>query len=77
MQARLGDSNRNLAARVLLLLGELAKAIGAAFDRIGRPLLGTAVANLSDSKSQVRTALLCPWQLHPPQLSLQDLSRCI
>ena len=60
----MGDSNRNLAARVLLLLGALAKAMGAAFDRVGRPLLGTTVANLSDNKSQVRTALLCPSHLH-------------
>ena len=76
VQARLGDSNRNLAARVLLLLGELAKAMGAAFDRVGRPLLGTAVANLSDSKSQVCIALVCPSYLYLIQMLFQTLSGC-
>lgn len=50
----MSDTNRNLTAKTLLLLGELAKAMGPAFEGVGRPLLSTAVGNLSDSKSQVR-----------------------
>lgn len=53
-QARLGDSNRNLAAKVLQLLGDIARAMGPPFDRGARsPLLLPAVANLSDNKKQV------------------------
>lgn len=52
-QGRMSDTNRNLTAKTLLLLGELAKAMGPAFEGVGRPLLSTAVGNLSDSKSQV------------------------
>lgn len=50
----MSDTNRNLTAKTLLLLGELAKAMGPAFEGVGRPLLSTAVGNISDSKSQVR-----------------------
>ena len=54
MQARLADSNRNLAAKVLVLLGELARAMGPPFDKVARPvLLAPAVSNLSDNKKQV------------------------
>ena len=53
MQARLGDANRNLAARVLLLTAELAKAMGPAFDRVGRQLLIASMASLHDNKKQV------------------------
>ena len=49
----MADTNRNLTAKTMLLLGELAKAMGPAFEGVGRPLLATAVGNLSDSKSQV------------------------
>ena len=49
----MADTNRNLTAKTLLLLGELAKAMGPAFDSVGRPLLSVSVANLSDTKSQV------------------------
>ena len=62
MQGRMSDTNRNLTAKTLLLLGELAKAMGPAFEGVGRPLLSTAVGNLSDSKSQVRgyvMSILC------------------
>ncbi len=53
MQGRLVDSNRNLAAKVLLLLGQLATAMGPAFDRQGRFLLNPALLCLSDNKHQV------------------------
>lgn len=54
VQARLGDSNRNLAAKVLQLLGDISKAMGSAFDKVARPvLLSPAVSNLSDNKKQV------------------------
>lgn len=53
LQGRMSDTNRNLTAKTVLLLGELAKAMGPAFEGVGRPLLSTAVGNLSDSKSQV------------------------
>ena len=49
----MSDTNRNLTAKTLLLLGELAKAMGPAFESIGRPLMSVSVANLSDNKSQV------------------------
>lgn len=51
----MSDTNRNLTAKTLLLLGELAKAMGPAFENIGRPLLSVSVGNLSDNKSQVCT----------------------
>ena len=61
-QARLVDSNRNLAAKVLLLLGQLARAIGPAFDRQGRFLLSSALLCLSDNKHQVAcSSTCCQW----------------
>ena len=54
LQARLADSNRNLAAKVLILLGDIARAMGPPFDARARTaLLFPAVANLSDNKKQV------------------------
>lgn len=53
LQGRMSDTNRNLTAKTLLLLGEMAKAMGPAFESVGRPLLSVSVSNLSDSKSQV------------------------
>lgn len=53
LQGRMSDTNRNLTAKTLLLLGDLAKAMGPAFDSVGRPLLSVSVSNLSDTKSQV------------------------
>lgn len=58
IQARLGDSNRNLAARTLILLGELAKAMGAAFDKQCRPIVAPSLSNISDTKKQVRGELI-------------------
>jgi hypothetical protein len=52
LQARLGDSNANLIARTLLLLGDLAKAVGPAFDRLGRVCLAPALQGLNDKKKQ-------------------------
>ena len=54
LQGRMADTNRNLTAKSLLLLGELAKAMGPAFEGVGRPLLSACMATLSDNKSQVR-----------------------
>ncbi len=48
------DSNRNLAARALLVLAELGAAMGPPIERIARPALGPALACLSDKKKQVR-----------------------
>ena len=53
-QGRMTDSNRNLAAKVLVLLGDIARAMGPPFDRAARPVLFPAVANLSDNKKQAR-----------------------
>ena len=53
LQGRMSDTNRNLTAKTLLLLCELAKAMGPAFESVGRPLMSVSVANLSDNKSQV------------------------
>ena len=56
LRGRLADTNRNLAARTLLLIGKLADAVGAPFDRLGRPVLIPALGTLSDNKKQVRDA---------------------
>eukprot|EP00887_Chlorella_sp_A99_P000367 scaffold13.g367.t1 len=59
LKGRLADSNRNLAAKTLCLLGDLAAAMGPPFDKQARPLLlGPALANLSDNKKQVRDGVL-------------------
>ena len=65
-QGRMSDTNRNLTAKTMLLLGELAKAMGPAFEGVGRPLLSTAVGNISDSKSQVQgydLSVICTAQI--------------
>lgn len=54
LKGRMADSNRNLAAKTLCLLGDIAAAMGPPFDKQARPLLAPALANLSDSKKQVR-----------------------
>ena len=54
-QARLTDSNKNLVARALIIFGELAKAMGPAWERVGRPVLQQAVTFLADNKKQVRS----------------------
>ena len=56
-QARLTDSNKNLVARALLLLGDLAKALGPAFDRVGRPIVQQSVTFLADNKKQAGHSL--------------------
>lgn len=59
LRKRFGDSNRNLAARSLSLVGMLARAVGPDFDRIAHAiLLGPAVENLADMKKQVREAVV-------------------
>lgn len=60
LKARFSDTNRNLAARALLLVGMLANAVGPPFDKLAHAtLLTTALLNLSDSKKQVRDAAIC------------------
>ena len=56
-QHRLGDSNRNLAARALRLLAELGSAMGPPIERVVRPVLAPALACLSDKKKQVRAGV--------------------
>lgn len=59
LKGRMADSNRNLAAKVLVLLGDIAKAMGPPFDKGARPVvLSPAVANLADNKKQVRDGVL-------------------
>ncbi|PRW20522.1 microtubule associated isoform A [Chlorella sorokiniana] len=58
LKGRMTDSNRNLAAKVLQLLGDIARAMGPPFDKGARPVLFPAVANLSDNKKQVRDGVL-------------------
>ena len=50
----MADSNRNLAAKALILVGDVAKAMGPPFDRQARTLLPAAVGNFADNKKQVR-----------------------
>ena len=64
LQGRLSDSNANLVARALCLAGELAIATGAAWDRVGRPLLNPALLGLADKKKQVRLARGLPASLN-------------
>ena len=59
LRKRFSDSNRNLAARSISLVGTLAEAVGPDFDRIAHAtLLGPAVENLADMKKQVREAVI-------------------
>ena len=58
LKGRMADSNRNLAAKTLCLLGDIATAMGPPFDKQARPLLALALANLSDNKKQVRDGVV-------------------
>jgi cytoskeleton-associated protein 5 len=59
LRGRMADTNRNLAARTLLLIGKLAEAIGQPFDKLAsRPVLIPALSTLSDNKKQVRDAVI-------------------
>lgn len=53
LQGRLADTNANLVARTLVLAGEVAKAMGAAWDRSAREFLKAALEGLADKKKQV------------------------
>lgn len=53
LKGRLSDSNKNLVAQTLSLLGKLAKAMGRAIAREARPVLGPAVRCICDSKHTV------------------------
>lgn len=52
VQARLTDSNKNLVARALSIFGELAKAMGPAWERVGKPVLPQVATFLADNKKQ-------------------------
>jgi hypothetical protein len=54
LQGRLADTNANLVARTLLVGGEVAKAMGAPWDRSAREFLKAALEGLADKKKQVR-----------------------
>lgn len=54
LQGRLADSNRNLGARALLLLGGVGKAMGPPIERAARTCLGPALQCLADKKKPVR-----------------------
>ena len=54
MQARLGNSNRNLGVRALLLLGALGRAMGPTIERAARQCLPPALNCLADKKKPVR-----------------------
>lgn len=59
LRGRLADTNRNLAAKTLLLVGKFASAMGPSFDKAAsRPMLVPALGALSDNKKQVRDAVL-------------------
>lgn len=59
MKARFADTNRNLAAKSISVVGMLATAIGEPFDRLAHGiLLAPAVSNLADTKKQVRDAVI-------------------
>jgi cytoskeleton-associated protein 5 len=59
LRGRMADTNRNLAARTLLLLGKLAEALGQPFDKLAsRSVLVPALNTLSDNKKQVRDAVI-------------------
>ncbi|CAD7700615.1 unnamed protein product [Ostreobium quekettii] len=58
LKARFADSNRNLTAQTLRLIAKIATAMGKAVDRQARFLLQPALACMSDSKTQVRAAVV-------------------
>eukprot|EP00775_Hariotina_reticulata_P007310 gene7310-7523_t len=69
LKGRLTDSNKNLIAQTLSLIGKLAKAMGRAIAREARPVLGPALRCICDSKPNVRAAvveLLESWTLAAP-----------
>ncbi len=53
LKKRLADSNKNLTTQALCVLGRIARAMGKAIDRNGRPLLAPAVKNITDQKQTV------------------------
>jgi hypothetical protein len=53
LKGRLTDSNKNLVAQTLSLIGKLAKAMGRAINREARPVLGPALRCICDSKPNV------------------------
>ncbi|GIL58886.1 hypothetical protein Vafri_13702 [Volvox africanus] len=57
LKKRMADSNKNLTTQALTVLGRIAKAMGRAIDRQGRPLLAPAIKNITDQKQTVRSAV--------------------
>ncbi|GIL97467.1 hypothetical protein Vretimale_3111 [Volvox reticuliferus] len=57
LKKRMADSNKNLTTQALTVLGRIAKAMGRAIDRQGRPLLTPAIKNITDQKQTVRSAV--------------------
>ncbi|EFJ44246.1 microtubule organizing protein mora [Volvox carteri f. nagariensis] len=57
LKKRMADSNKNLTTQALTVLGRIAKAMGKAIDRQGRPLLTPAIKNITDQKQTVRSAV--------------------
>jgi len=53
----MADTNRNLAAQAIQLAARLAGAMGRPFERSGRVLLSPLLANCSDNKPVVRSAV--------------------
>ena len=59
LRGRMADTNRNLAAKTLILLGKFASAMGPAFDKAAsRVVLMPSLGALSDNKKQVRDAVV-------------------
>ena len=69
VQHRMTDSNRNLAARALLVLAELGAAMGPPIERVARPALGPrprlpvrqekAGAEMQPTRAALRVTRLC------------------
>ncbi|WPT11227.1 Protein MOR1 [Picochlorum sp. SENEW3] len=59
LKGRFGDANRNLAAKSLHVTSQLAAAVGSPFDKLAHAIvLDPAIANLADTKKQVRDAVV-------------------
>ena len=73
LKARLGDSNRNLAAVAAKVIGQVATAMGPPFEKQVKGLLPTLLKVLSDNKPQVRTALTEALDASAPETGLESL----
>lgn len=73
LKARLGDSNRNLAAVAAKVIGQVATAMGPPFEKQAKGLLPTLLKVLSDNKPQVRTAVTEALDAIAPETGLEAL----